>query len=79
MYTEIIPIGAFVELLPGKEGMVHISKFSKERVEKMEDVVKVGDELLVKVLNIDEKHRVNLIHRGVTEEDLQKFEASKEL
>ena len=59
--------------------MVHISKFSKERVEKMEDVVKVGDELLVKVLNIDEKHRVNLIHRGVTEEDLQKFEASKEL
>ena len=76
--TRIIPIGAFVELLPGKEGMVHISKFSKERVEKMEDVVKVGDELLVKVLNIDEKHRVNLIHRGVTEEDLQKFEASKE-
>ena len=76
--TRIIPIGAFVELGPGKEGMVHISKLSRERVEKVEDVVNVGDEILVRVLGIDEKHRINLIHRGVTEEDLAKFNASLE-
>ncbi len=76
--TRIIPIGAFVEIAPGKEGMVHISKLAKERVEKVEDVVKEGDEILVKVLGIDEKHRINLIHRGVTQEDLDKFNASEE-
>ena len=76
--TRIIPIGAFVELAPGKEGMVHISKLAKERVEKVEDVVTEGQEILVRVLGIDEKHRINLIHRGVTEEDLNKFNASEE-
>ena len=76
--TRIIPIGAFVEIAPGKEGMVHISKLAKERVEKVEDVVKEGDEILVKVLGIDEKHRINLIHRGITQEDLDKFNASEE-
>lgn len=76
--TRIIPIGAFVELAPGKEGMVHISKLAKERVEKVEDVVKEGEEILVKVLGIDEKHRINLIHRGVTQEDLDRFNASEQ-
>ena len=52
--------GAFVEVAPGKEGMVHISKLSKDRVEKVEDVVKVGDKVLVKTIKIDERGRVDM-------------------
>ncbi len=52
--------GAFVEVAPGKEGMVHISKLAKERVEKVEDVVKVGDKVLVKTIKIDERGRVDM-------------------
>ena len=52
--------GAFVEVVPGKEGMVHISKLSKERVEKVEDVVKVGDKVKVKTIKIDERGRVDM-------------------
>ena len=52
--------GAFVEVAPGKEGMVHISKLSKEHVEKVEDVVKVGDRVLVKTIKIDERGRVDM-------------------
>ena len=58
--TRIIPIGAFVEYAPGKEGMVHISKLQKERTEKVEDVVAVGDTVRVKYLGTDEKGRMNL-------------------
>ena len=58
--TRIIPIGAFVEYAPGKEGMVHISKLQKERTEKVEDVVNVGDAVRVKFLGTDEKGRQNL-------------------
>ncbi|MBE6631225.1 MAG: polyribonucleotide nucleotidyltransferase [Ruminococcaceae bacterium] len=58
--TRIIPIGAFVEYAPGKEGLVHISKIAYERVEKVEDVLNIGDECLVKFLGIDEKGRANL-------------------
>jgi polyribonucleotide nucleotidyltransferase len=58
--TRIIPIGAFVEYAPGKEGMVHISKLQKERTEKVEDVVNVGDTVRVKYLGTDEKGRQNL-------------------
>ena len=58
--TRIIPIGAFVEYAPGKEGMVHISKLQKERTEKVEDVVSVGDTVRVKYLGTDEKGRQNL-------------------
>ena len=58
--TRIIPIGAFVEYAPGREGLVHISKLAKERTEKVEDVCNVGDEMLVKFLGIDEKGRANL-------------------
>ena len=52
--------GAFVEILPGKEGLVHISQLSHERVNKVEDVVSVGDEILVKVTEIDKQGRINL-------------------
>ena len=58
--TRIIPIGAFVEFAPGKEGMVHISKIAKERIEKVEDRVEVGQEVKVKFLGTDEKNRMNL-------------------
>ena len=52
--------GAFVEVAPGKEGMIHISKLSKERVEKVEDVVNIGDKVLVKTIKIDERGRVDM-------------------
>ncbi len=58
--TRIIPIGAFVEFAPGKEGMVHISKLEHFRVEKVEDVVSEGDVIKVKFLGTDEKGRLNL-------------------
>lgn len=61
--TRIIPIGAFVEFAPGKEGLVHISKLAHTRVEKVEDVVNVGDKLAVKFLGADEKGRINLSHK----------------
>lgn len=59
--TRIMNFGAFVEVAPGKEGLVHISKLAKERVEKVEDVVSVGDEVLVKVIEIDDQGRVNMM------------------
>lgn len=58
--TRIIPIGAFVEYAPGKEGLVHISKLQQQRTEKVENVVAVGDHVRVKFLGIDEKGRSNL-------------------
>ncbi len=61
--TRIIPIGAFVEYAPGKEGMVHISKLAPTRTEKVEDVVQVGDTVRVKYLGTDEKGRMNLSMR----------------
>jgi polyribonucleotide nucleotidyltransferase len=59
----ITSFGAFVEILPGKDGLVHISKLSRQRVRKVEDVVKVGDEIVVKVSNIDDQGRINLIRK----------------
>ncbi|HEY8405288.1 MAG TPA: polyribonucleotide nucleotidyltransferase [Acholeplasma sp.] len=58
--TRIEKFGAFVEIFPGTEGLVHISQLDKNRVAKVEDVVKIGDEILVKVTDIDEKNRINL-------------------
>ena len=58
--TRIMAFGAFVEFLPGKEGLVHISKLSKKRVKKVEDVVSVGEEIVVKVDEIDNQGRINL-------------------
>ncbi|MBE6062203.1 MAG: polyribonucleotide nucleotidyltransferase [Clostridium butyricum] len=66
--TKIAAFGAFVEVLPGKEGLVHISKLAKERVEKVEDVVSVGDEILVKVTEIDNQGRINLSRKDVLEQ-----------
>ena len=63
--VRIMPFGAFVELLPGKDGMVHISKLAKERVEKVEDVVNIGDQIMVKVIEIDYKGRVNLSRKDL--------------
>ncbi len=58
--TRIMSFGAFVEIAPGKEGLVHISKLDSKRVEKVEDVVSIGDEIKVKVVEIDDKGRINL-------------------
>lgn len=69
-----IPIGAFVELAPGKDGMVHISQLAKERTNKVEDVVNIGDVVIVKVMNIDDKGRINLTIKGVSDEEKAKFE-----
>ena len=62
--VKIMDFGAFVELLPGKDGLVHISELAEGRVEKVEDVVKVGDAIKVKVKEIDSQGRINLTHRG---------------
>ena len=72
--VRIMPFGAFVELLPGKDGMVHISKLTKGRLEKVEDYCNIGDTLLVKVNEIDKQGRVNLIHYGVGEDEFKEDE-----
>ncbi|WP_028516616.1 polyribonucleotide nucleotidyltransferase [Ruminococcus flavefaciens] len=58
--VRIMDFGAFVEIAPGKDGLVHISKLDKQRVEKVEDVVSIGDEIVVKVTEIDRQGRINL-------------------
>ena len=63
--TRIIPIGAFVEFLPGKEGMIHISQLADYRVGKVEDEVSLGDEVIVKVREIDNRGRINLTRLGI--------------
>jgi polyribonucleotide nucleotidyltransferase len=65
--TRILPFGAFVEILPGKEGLVHISELANYRVPSVEDVVKIGDELQVLVTEIDRQGRVNLSRRALLE------------
>ncbi|MEE1026234.1 MAG: polyribonucleotide nucleotidyltransferase [Acutalibacteraceae bacterium] len=74
--TRLMNFGAFVEIAPGKEGLVHISKLDVKRVEKVEDCVSVGDEVIVKVTEIDDQGRINLSRRdalieieGLTPED----------
>ena len=64
--VRIMNFGAFVELVNGKDGMIHISKLDNKRVEKVEDVVKIGDELEVKVSEIDSQGRINLIRNDIT-------------
>ncbi|EQK42086.1 polyribonucleotide nucleotidyltransferase [[Clostridium] bifermentans ATCC 638] len=63
--TRIMNFGAFVEVLPGKEGLLHISHIAHERVNKVEDVLNIGDEVTVKVTEIDEKGRVNLSRKAL--------------
>ncbi len=60
--------GAFVEIAPGKEGLIHISKLENFRVGKVEDVLKVGDDTWVKVIEIDEKGRINLSRKDAIRE-----------
>ena len=67
--VRIIPIGAFVELAPGKDGMVHISQVCQERIETIEPHLQIGQEVIVKVIKIDDKGRVNLTIKGVSEEE----------
>jgi polyribonucleotide nucleotidyltransferase len=70
--SRILDFGAMVEILPGKEGLVHISELADYRVAKVEDEVKVGDEITVKVINIDNFGRVNLSRRALFEKDSDK-------
>ncbi len=63
--VRIMQFGAFVEILPGKDGLVHISKLDKNRVEKVEDVVNIGDEITVKVVEIDKQGRINLSRKDL--------------
>ena len=63
--TRIMKFGAFVELLPGKEGMVHVSQLALNRVEKPEDVIHEGDEIMVKVTEIDDKGRINVSRKAL--------------
>ncbi|WML27466.1 polyribonucleotide nucleotidyltransferase [Neobacillus sp. OS1-33] len=69
--------GAFLEIFAGKDGLVHISELAEERVGKVEDVIKIGDELLVKVTEIDKQGRVNLSRKAVLKEQREKAEESK--
>ncbi|GKX66316.1 polyribonucleotide nucleotidyltransferase [Inconstantimicrobium mannanitabidum] len=72
--TKIVQFGAFVEVLPNREGLVHISKLDVNRVEKVEDVVSVGDEILVKVTEIDNQGRINLSRKDALAESEKKNE-----
>ncbi len=74
--TRLMNFGAFVEILPGKEGLVHISQLARERVAKVEDVVKVGDEILVKVTEIDRQGRVNLSRKELLKAEQDNKEKS---
>jgi len=67
--TRIFDFGAMVEILPGKEGLVHISELADHRVGKVEDEVKVGDEVTVKAINVDNMGRINLSRRAILEKD----------
>ncbi|MEG0766726.1 MAG: S1 RNA-binding domain-containing protein, partial [Clostridia bacterium] len=67
--VRIMSFGAFVELVPGKDGMIHISKLANERVEKCEDVVNIGDELEVRVCEVDGQGRINLVRNDMVYEN----------
>jgi polyribonucleotide nucleotidyltransferase len=76
--NRITTFGAFVEVLPGKEGLVHISKLAHERVAKVEDVVALGDEILVKVTEIDSQGRINLSRKdAIKKEEVEATEENK--
>ena len=70
--------GAFVEILPGKEGLVHISQLAKTRVARVEDVVKIGDEVTVRVTEIDRQGRINLSRRDCLKEEAPAAPAAPE-
>ncbi len=76
--TRIIDIGAFVEILPGKEGMIHISQLAEGRVGKVDDEVAVGDEIVVKIRGFDQKNRLNLTRLGIHPEEAAQARAEAE-
>jgi len=75
--TRLMPTGAFVEILVGKEAMCHISQLSDKRIPTVEDAVKVGDKLKVKVTEIDDKGRINASHRAILEGDSPRSDKPK--
>jgi len=75
--TRLMNFGAFVELVPGKEGLLHISQISDRRVAKVEDVLKVGDEVLVKLVEIDKMGRLNLSKKSISEAEEKNFKKKK--
>ncbi|MBR3704340.1 MAG: S1 RNA-binding domain-containing protein, partial [Oscillospiraceae bacterium] len=76
--VRLMTFGAFVELAPGKDGLVHISKLDNKRVEKVEDVCNIGDMMWVKVTEIDEKGRVNLSRKDAMKE-IEEKKANSEI
>ena len=74
--TRTIPIGAFVEFLPGKEGMIHISQLADYRVKTVEDEVAVGDEVVVKIREVDNRGRINLTRLGIHPDDAEAVKAA---
>ena len=64
----IMNFGAFIEILPGKEGLLHISKIANHRVDKVEDVMNIGDKVVVKVTEIDNQNRINLSRKELVED-----------
>ena len=77
--VRLMTFGAFVELAPGKDGLVHISKLAEKRIEKVEDACKIGDMMWVKVTEIDEKGRVNLSHKDALREIAAKEAAGERI
>ena len=75
--TRTIPIGAFVEFLPGKEGMIHISQLADYRVKTVEDEVSVGDEVIVKIREVDNRGRINLTRLGIHPDEAEAVKAGK--
>ncbi len=73
--VRLMTFGAFVEILPGKDGLVHISELADYRVERVEDIVKIGDEVTVKVIAIDSQGRINLSRRALSEKVSQPSDA----
>ncbi|WP_129597030.1 polyribonucleotide nucleotidyltransferase [Anaerophilus nitritogenes] len=75
---KILNFGAFVEILPGKEGLLHISQIAKEKIPKVEDVLKVGDEVQVKVIEIDKQGRINLSRKVLLQDEEAKEEQQEQ-
>ncbi len=72
--TRLMDFGAFAEILPGKEGLIHISQLAEERVNKVDDVVAVGDQVLVKVIKIDDQGRINLSRKAALKDETKQEE-----
>jgi polyribonucleotide nucleotidyltransferase len=74
--VKIMDFGAFVEILPGTDGLLHISQISQERIKRVEDVLKEGDEVMVKVIEVDKSGKIRLSRRELLREAAEKAEVS---